>query len=146
MDITELFVAPSFAPVYFVYLISENGIITHTKNYTTLTVDVDPNYFAKETSLEDYMQNIVHTAFFMTAEAAIDNKTLEIESGDIVILMSTIPTEEIQKFAIRYQDFYDVTNQPMNFKFKLKVLEGEITAFEIGCFNNPTETICDFTL
>ena len=154
MDISEVFVNPSLSPLYFMYLFSENGDITYTKGTnpekpyknTILTVDVDPICFAKETSLEDYMQDMVRTAFIMTTEAAVRYKTLDIETGDIIVLVGSIKSDEIQKLAIKLQDLYDVTNWLMNFKFKLKVLDGEIMTFEVGCFNNSTEIVHDFTL
>ena len=154
MDISEVFVNPSLSPLYFMYLFSENGDITYTKGTnpkkpyknTILTVDVDPSRFAMETSLEDYMQDIVRMAFITTTEAAIRHKSLDIESGDIIVLVGSIEPDEIQKLAIKFQDIYDVTNWLMNFKFKLKVLDGEIMTFEVGCFNNSTEIVHDFTL
>ena len=154
MDISEVFVNPSLSPLYFMYLFSENGDITYTKGTnpekpyknTILTVDVDPSRFAMETSLEDYMQDIVRMAFITTTEAAIQHKSLDIESGDIIVLVGSIEPDEIQKLVIKFQDIYDVINQPMSFKFKLKVLDGEIMAFEVGCFNDPTEIVHDFTL
>lgn len=154
MDISEVFVNPSLSSVYFTYLFSEIGYITHTKSTnqekcyknTTLTTSVDPSRFAMETSLEDYMQDIVRTAFILTTEAAIEHKTLDIESGDIIVLVGSINTDKVQKLANKFQDIYDTTGQPMNFKFKLKVLDKEIVYFKVGCFNNPTETVLNFTL
>lgn len=154
MDINEVFVTPSNASLYFMYLFSEEGSISYTKGLdpakpyksTTLTVMVDPNKFAKETSLEDYMGDMVRSAFFMTVEASNSHKTLNLESGDIVVLASAIEKENIQKFAIKFQDIYDVTDQPMVFKFKLKTLEGELVSFKVGCFNDPTEVLCKFSV
>ena len=154
MDISEVFINPSFSPVYFMYLFSENGNITYTKETkpekcyknTILTTHVDPNRFALETSLEDYMQDIIHSAFIMTTEAAIRHKTLDLETGDIIVLLGLIEPDRIQELAIKFQDIYDVTNQPMNFKFKLKTLDKEIVSFKVGCFNDPIELVHDFTL
>lgn len=154
MDISEVFVNPSLSSVYFTYLFSEIGYITHTKSTnqekcyknTTLTTIVDPSRFAMATSLEDYMRDIIRTAFILTTEAAIEHKTLDIESGDIIVLVGSIDTYKVQKLANKFQDIYDTTGQLMNFKFKLKILDKEIVYFKVGCFNNPTETVLNFTL
>lgn len=154
MDISEVFVNPSFSPVYFMYLFSENGDITHTKETksdkcyknTVLTTNVEPSRFALETSLEDYMQDIIHSAFIMTAEAAIRHKTLDLESGDIIVRLGSIEPDKIRELAIKFQDIYDVTNRPMNFKFKLKTLDKEIVSFKVGCFNDPVELVRGFIL